>query len=180
MLYTYRQCIERFGSKYGLQKAVDAGSIYKIEPGIYSDEERPTALAIITTKYPEAVLTMDSAFYYHGLTDTMPDSCHIATPRKARLLKDPRICQSFVDERFFPCGIETMQRWDATFKIYDKERMLIELLGNKNKLPFDYYKEILWRYRNLIYDLDVERIQEYAATFPKHKMISAALEAEVF
>lgn len=180
MLYTYKQCTEWFGSKYSLQKAIDAGLIHKIEPGVYSDVEQATALAVITTKYPEAVITMDSAFYYHGLTDVIPDSYHIATPRRSKQLKDPRIRQSFVNERFFPCGIETMQRRDATFRIYDKERMLIELLGNKNKLPFDYYKEILGNYRDLIYELDVERIQEYAAIFPKRKMISAALEAEVF
>ena len=27
--------------------------------------------------------------------------------------------------------------------MYTKERMLVELLRKKNKLPFDYYKEIL-------------------------------------
>ena len=180
MLYTYKQCVERFGGKYNLQKTVIAGLIHKIEPGIYSDKEQATTLAVIATKYPEAVITMDSAFYYHGLTDVIPDYYHIATPRRSKPLKDPRIHQSFVDERFFLFGIETMQRRDATFNIYDKERMLIELLSNKNKLPFDYYKEILGNYRNLIYELDVERIQEYAAAFPKHKMIGEALEAEVF
>ena len=57
-----------------------------------------------------------------------------------------------------------------------RERMLIELLRYKNKLPFDYYKEIIGNYRSLIYELDIERIQDYAATFPKSKMISEALE----
>lgn len=58
--------------------------------------------------------------------------------------------------------------------------MLVELLRYKNKLPFDYYKEILGNYRNLIYELDIERIQEYVTTFPKAKMISEALDKEVF
>ena len=31
--------------------------------------------------------------------------------------------------------------------MYNKERMLVELLRNKNKLPFDYYKEILENYK---------------------------------
>jgi len=58
--------------------------------------------------------------------------------------------------------------------------MLIELLRFKNKLPYDYYKEILRNYREIIYDLDIEQIQEYAAEFPKSKMISEALDREVF
>ena len=39
--------------------------------------------------------------------------------------------------------------------MYTKERMLVELLRKKNKLPFDYYKEILGNYRKIIYELDV-------------------------
>ena len=58
--------------------------------------------------------------------------------------------------------------------------MLIELLRYKNKLPYDYYKEILGNYRNLIYELDIERIQEYVSIFPKSKTISALLDSEVF
>ena len=64
-------------------------------------------------------------------------------------------------------------------RIYNRERMLIELLRFKNKLPFDYYKEIIANYRRLIYDLDIERIQAYADSFPRSKMISDALEMEV-
>ena len=73
-----------------------------------------------------------------------------------------------------------MYRRDAVFKIYDKERMLIELLSRKNSLPRDYYKEILGNYRAQIHELDIERIQDYAESFPKHKMISEALSVEVF
>ena len=69
---------------------------------------------------------------------------------------------------------------NTMFKIYDKERMLVELLRFKNKLPFEYYKEILRNYRNNIHDLDIERIEEYVEKFPKHKMISNMLDAEVF
>jgi hypothetical protein len=73
-----------------------------------------------------------------------------------------------------------MDRRDAVIRIYDKERMLIELLRFKKKFPFDYYKEIISNYRKLIYDLDIERIQDYAEIFPRSRIISDALEMEVF
>ena len=73
-----------------------------------------------------------------------------------------------------------MKRRDAEFKVYDRERMLIELIRFKNKLPYDYYKEILNNYRSLLYELDIERVQEYAATFPKSKTITEILDREVF
>ena len=110
----------------------------------------------------------------------IPDVYCIATPESAKALRDKRIKQYFVKNEILNVGVTTMKRKNASFKIYDRERMLIELLRFKNTLPYDYYKEILGNYRRLIYELDIERIQEYASTFPKRKMISAALDAEVF
>lgn len=68
----------------------------------------------------------------------------------------------------------------VTAKIYDKERMLIELLRNKNLMPYDLYKEIVGNYRKIIEKLQIWRIQEYAELFPKKKMIKKALEEEIF
>ena len=63
--------------------------------------------------------------------------------------------------------------------MYNKERMLVELLRNKNKLPFDYYKEILGNYRKQINDLDIQAIQDYAYVIPKSGMIMETLQMEV-
>ena len=180
MIYTHKQCMRERGNAYLVQKAVQDGDLYQIEKGIYADTEDVSTLAIISTKYPDAIITLDSAFYYHGLTDVIPDQYYIATPRHARKLRDPRIHQIFIPDEILNLGVIGMIRRDAAFKIYDKERMLIELLSRKNSLPRDYYKEILGNYRNLIHELDIERIQDYAESFPKHKMISEALSVEVF
>ena len=180
MIYTYKECKEKWSSNYQIKKQIAAGSLFQIEKGIYSDTPDVSTLAVISTKYPKAIFTMDSAFYYHGLTDVIPDEYHIATDKHSIYISDKRIRQYYIPSDILNIGVTSMTRRDATFKIYDRERMLIELLRYKNKLPFDYYKEILGNYRNLIYELDIERIQEYAATFPKPKMISEALDAEVF
>ena len=180
MILTYHACLEEYKSAYQVRKAVSDGRLYQIEKGIYSDKPRASTLAIITAKYPQAIITMDTAFYYHGLTDVIPDEYCIATPESSRALRDKRIRQYFVKDEILTIGVVTMEKGDAQFRIYDRERMLIELLRFKNSLPFDYYKEILGNYRNHIYELDIERIQEYASVFPKSKMISDTLDAEVF
>ena len=180
MIYTHKDCIEKWSSDYQMKKQVAAGRLFQIEKGIYSDTPNASTLAVIATKYPKAIFTMDSAFYYHGLTDTIPNEYHIATDKHSIYLSDKRIRQYYIPSDVLNAGVVSMTRRDATFKIYDRERMLIELLRYKNKLPFDYYKEILRNYRSLIYELDIERIQEYATAFPKSKMIGEALESEVF
>lgn len=180
MLLTYPQCLEKYNSDYQIQKAISSGILYKIEPGVYSDKENVSELAIITCKYPDAVITMNSAFYYYGLTDVIPDKYYLATKKSNRGIRETRVKQIFVPDNCFNVGIITMQHRDALIKIYDKERMLVELLRFKNLLPFDYYKEILNNYRDIVYDLDIPLIEDYAKILPKSKMIMKILKNEVF
>ena len=180
MIYTYVQCLDQWSSDYQIKKQIDEGNLFRIEKGIYADTPDVPTAAVLSVKYPKAVFTMDSAFYYHGLTDVIPEKYHLATDIHSIYLRDSRVHQYYIPSDIFAIGVIEIKRRDAVLRIYDRERMLIELLRYKNKLPFDYYKEILGNYRNLIYDLDIERIQEYANSFPKHKMISEALQMEVF
>lgn len=180
MIMTYNECLERVGTNYNLKKSLASGKVFQIEKGIYSDSPDASPLAVITAKYPNAIITMDSAFYYHDLTDVIPQRYCLATDKHSYPIKDRRVWQFYLPSDILNVGVTTMTVRDATFKIYDKERMLIELLRYKNKLSFDYYKEILQNYRDQMYDLDIERIEEYADAFPKHKMIDRALEMEVF
>ena len=180
MLFTYSDCLKKWQSDYQIKKQIQSGKLYQIEKGVYSDEPTVSTLAIITFKYPKRIVTMDSAFYYHGLTDVIPDVVHLATDKHAIYINDNRVHQYYVLSNILNVGATTVERRDATVRIYDKERMLIELLRFKNKFPFDYYKEIIGNYRNIIYDLDIERIQDYAESFPRSKMINDALEMEVF
>ncbi len=180
MLMDYQTCENQFSNTYQMQQAIKNKRLFRIERGIYADHQNVPELAIIQKKYPKAVFTMDSAFYYHGLTTTIPDLYHIATPAKAARLKDPRIKQFFVPEKIFSLGLTEQKQDGTTIRLYDKERMLIELLRYKTSLPYDYYKEILRHYREHIEALDIERVQEYADIFPKSAAIWKRLDEEVF
>lgn len=37
MLLSYNDCERKYGSNYQIQKALESGQLYKIEPGIYAD-----------------------------------------------------------------------------------------------------------------------------------------------
>ena len=63
MLLSYNQCTEKYKTKYYLKKAVDLGELYYIEKGVYSDVRFVSELQVISFKYPNAIFTMDSAFY---------------------------------------------------------------------------------------------------------------------
>lgn len=56
----------------------------------------------------------------------------------------------------------------------------MDLIRFKKNFSFDYYKEIINRYRNITYELDIQEVQEYAYVLPKTNLILDALESEVF
>ncbi len=176
---TRAECLEKYGSDYYIEKKIENGELYKICKGVYSEKKYVPEIAVFTYKYPNAVLTMKSAFYFHGLTDVIPDECELATTRDAAKIRDGKVKQYFVQDDFFEEGIETADYKGYDIRIYNKERMLIELVRYKSKLPFDYYKEIILNYRKLLPKLDMQKIQDYALMAPKSNKVLAIIQMEV-
>ena len=73
-----------------------------------------------------------------------------------------------------------MQTNDGVINIYDRERLLIELIRKKKQIPFDYYKEIISNYRAIVDELDMYKIEEYLTLFKNDINLSNILQMEVF
>lgn len=179
MLFSYQQCIEKYGTDYRIKKEIEAGKLFMKERGVYSDKPYVSELDIISMKYPNAIFTLGSAFYYHGLTDVIPDYYYLSTSRGAKKIQDHRVKQIFENSEARDEGKMYLDYNGSKICIYSKERMLVELIRNKNKLPFDYYKEIIGNYRKLMGEIDIAAITEYAYILPKNKMVMEVLRMEV-
>lgn len=179
MLYSYSQCIKMFGSDRKLNYALKDKQIYKMEKGIYSDQKYESELSIISFKYPNAIFTLNSAFYYHDFTDVIPKLYVLATSKEVSRIRDQRVKQKYENSHELSLGVIEMNYNNVVIKIYNKERMFIELIRHKHNLPFDYYKEILLNYRRTVHQLDIQAIQEYAYVLPKTNMVLETLEMEV-
>lgn len=179
-MFTRKEALVRFGSDYQIKKRVREGKLFQLDRGIYSESETVPELAVIFRKYPRAVLTMESAFYFHGLTDVVPDEYELATERNAPKISDKKIRQYFVPEEFFDIGVSEVKTGGYPLRVYDRERMLIELLRFQSKFPFDYYKEVLHNYRKRLPALNIQKIQDYALSAPNSRIVSKRLQAEVF
>ena len=180
MLYFHKELKEKYKYDYNIQKAVNNKDIFKIEDGLYSDKEYVNPLEIISKKYPNAILASDSAFYYHNLTDVVPDCFYLATSRSSTRINNPNIKQLFVPDELLNIGKEEMKIENTMVNIYNKERMLIELIRKKNQIPFDYYKEIISNYRKIIDVLDIYKLDEYIKYFNGEHNLYDTLQREVF
>lgn len=179
MLLSREDCLGRYGSDYYTAQQIKAGKLFRIEKGVYSDCPHVPEQAVIAFKYPKAIMTMTSAFYHYDLTDVIPDTIDLATDRDAAKIRDNRVHQYFMPHGFYEDGAEIADVQGYPIRIYNRERMLIELLRNKSSIPFDLYKEILLNYRRALPKLDLQKIQDYAMASPKSKMIINALQMEV-
>lgn len=179
MLFSYKECLEKFHNDYSIKQAVAEGALYKHSAGLYSDTKYVPYTAVIQKKYPNAVFTLNSAFYFHDLTDSIPSHYYLITDKDAYKIKDKNIKQVFDNYNSMDIGVENLSYSGDMIHVFSKERMFIELIRNKSKLPFDYYKEILGSYRRLVYELDFEAIKEYASKLPKTKAVLNAIQMEV-
>lgn len=179
MVLTYKQCIEKYGSDYLLKKEIADGNIFQKEKGIYSLSKNCSELEIINVKYPRAIFTGESAFYYHSLTDVIPDYYYLATVRTDARIHDRRVVQTFLKKDIFEMGKIKMQYHNTEISIYSLERMLIELMRFRSKLPFDYYKEIISNYRNKVEMMDIAKVEEYADKFRNSEKLMDMIQMEV-
>ena len=179
MVYNYQECIALFGSHYALIKALNDKKIFKIKEGLYSTDKKPKELEVFIKEHKDAVFTLESAFYYLGISDVIPEKYVIATDKDATKYKDMNIKQYFMNNGLMKIGVIFINHSGMNIPIFNKERMLIELIRYKNKVPFDYYKEIINYYRNHINDIDISSVLEYLEFFPKKDLIMRTIQMEV-
>jgi len=180
VVYNYKEILEKYKNDYTIRKALNSKEIFKIEKGIYSDKEINNPLVIYSKKYPNAVITMDSAFYYYHLTDVIPNKVYLATDRNAHTIKDDKIIQIFVNKEILYQGRIQEKINNNLINIYDRERLLVEIIRKKKQIPYDYYKEIIRNYRDISYELDMYKIEEYLSLYKNNLNLALMLKNEVF
>ena len=180
MIYSGKEAIEKYGTRYNLSKALKNKEIFRLEHGIYSDKDLVNPMIIASKKYSSAIITMDSAFYYYDLTDVIPKKTFIATNRNSNIIHDSNIVQIRIPKEKLNQGKEVVLIDGEKVKMYNKERLLVELIRKRNQIPFDYYKELVSNYRKIVDDLDMYKIEEYLSLYKNESNIADVLLREFF
>lgn len=180
MLFNYSEIIEKYKNDYNLKKAIKNKEIYKIEKGLYCDKPNVHYLSIIAKKYPAAVISGHTAYYYYNMTDIIPRKIIVCTNRNATRIHNKEIKQIRMQDELYNIGISTMEYEGNIIKIYDKERLLIDLVRNKNQMGYDLYKEIITSYREFADSINMRKIESYLLHFINADKILEMLQDEVF
>lgn len=179
MLLSYNECMQKYGTDYRMKKALADGSLFQKEKGVYSTSRNTAEIEVLQRKYPRTAITGQSAFFYHSLSDVIPDYYYLATRRTDTRIRDLRVKQTFIRDDIFAQGIIEMSYENSRLRIYSQERMLVELMRFRGKIPLDYYKEVIGNYRLRTEELDFYQVEEYAALFRNGSHLMDMIQMEV-
>ena len=179
-LMGYKTCGERFGSPYQIEKAIEDGRLFKMEPGVYSDDGSESEVEVLQWRYPESVITLGTAYYYYDLTDVIPETYDFLTARNARRIQDDRIHQYYIPAEVLKVGMVVRDCNGERIRTYDLERLVIETARMKCSLPSDLYKEVISAFRKRTDEIVPAKIGEYLERFPKRDLIERIIDEEVF
>lgn len=171
MIYTYKQAIEHYKNDYQLKKALEKEEMIKLEKGLYSTEKSMKSIFRIFIKRNDLILTLQSAFHYHGVTDYTPEYTYIATPRNAYPIRNKEIKQIFMSKKYHEIGLKLDQIDGVSIKVYDLERTVIELIRYEKKISFEEYYHVLKNIREKSMELDFNKLISYAKRFKSYKKI---------
>lgn len=180
MLYRTDEILKKYKTNIELEKAINNKKIFKIDHGIYSDKEIVDPMILFSKKYENSIITMDTAFYFYNLTDIIPDKVYLATNRNSNTIKRENIIQVWVPKEKLNVGKEKIKVNGNTINIYNKERLLVELIRKRNQIPFDYYKEIINNYRKIVDTLDSYKIEQYIALYKNENTLGNIILREVY
>ena len=179
MLMTTLECLAKYGSFYRIAQAVRKGELCRVAHGVYSDDKRHRDVELLLKKYPTAAVTMLSAYYYYGLTDNVPDKIHLAVERDGTKIKDANVIEYFVPRGTGEIGVVNAVLHGMGLRIFDKERLLIETMRMRTKMPLDLYHEVIGNYRKEVDTLYPAKIEDYLESFPRRNVIFDTIKREV-
>lgn len=166
MIFSTKELLDCGETEYSIRTKVSKGALFLIERGIFSDKPlNYVDEAVICKKYPFAVLTGLSAFYFYGLTDHIPDNFYLATEQHSFPIRREGIVQSYQDQLFFSIGVAQKETENGFINIYDLERLLIELIRLKERYSPELYYEVLASFRKIKNQIDFYKVNEYAKCF---------------
>lgn len=179
MILLHKELQEQGFSNYQIQKLVSKKALYFVNKGIYSSTSDFNYLEVISKKHPNAIFTLETACYCYGLIDKLTEPYVIATKQKDRKIKDEKVKQIFMKDNLYEIGVNQMKYKNINIKIYDLERLLIDIVRNKKNMDFEQYIKIINNYKKLSKILNRRKLELYLPNF-KDKKILIRIKKEVF
>lgn len=165
-----------------MKLAIDAKNkqITRVARGIYSTTAIVDLLEVYSLRYPYGIFTLETLFSIYNMTDRFIDKYWISTIRGSRSIRDDRIIQIRMERDLFSIGETWIPYEGGSIKVYDKERLLIELFRFEKRISKSLYKEIVQYYRKMVHqEFRIPLFHEYCEHFRERKALFEKFAKEI-
>ena len=146
--------LKRLGfTAYQIRKMMEKDVIERVKHGYYSlaaTVEHSSDAEMIARLFPEGVLCMYTALFYHGYSDRTPLAWDIAISKdvsKSRFKLDyPYVQPYYMEAHLLSFGITNATYGDTVLKIFDKDRLICEFIYFENKIDRETYNKAIQGY----------------------------------
>jgi predicted transcriptional regulator of viral defense system len=184
MIYSLQELKSLGLSYYRIGKLVDEGKLRKLnnssyENLLYNGDE--SDFYYVKAYAPKGVICLLSAARYYELTTYWPNSIDVAIDRDSKIstIPDwPQLNVIYFSKTRLETGVVTIESGNNSFRIYDVEKTVIDILFYRNKLGIEETKEILTNYLKKS-DRDLKRLHRYARLLRCERILSTYLEVLV-
>lgn len=182
MILSIQELKEAGFSHYKINQLVDEKILRKLNKKYYENmryQGKKSSFYYIDAYTPKGVICLRSAAAYHQLTDYWPEAIDVAIQRKARistLPQSPPILVSYYAEKRYSTGIETVCEGKNSFRIYDLEKTVVDIVSFRDKVGMEETRNIIVKYlarkeRNL------SRLMQYAKLLKCSDVLQSYLDA---
>lgn len=167
IVFSIQELKEAGFSHYKINQMVDEGHLRKLNKKFYENlryQGKKSPLYYIGAYTPEGVVCLRSAAAYYRLTDSEPDAIDVAIPRKARISTIPEyppLAVSYYADNRYETGITTVREGSNCFRIYDKEKTVLDVVSSQDKVGMEEAGNIVAGYLKQK-DRNLDRLMRYA------------------
>ena len=136
---------------YTLNALLEKGLVSRVKQGVYrleNDEQMADEMIEVARMVPKGVFCLFSACSFYELTTFVSGSHHLAIPKKSKvtLPSYPPIQLYYWADAPYHLGIETIEIWGGTIRIYNMEKTVCDMVKFRKKAGMDTVKEVLQNY----------------------------------
>ena len=178
MVLTYKELIDLFGNDYQIKKQIEEKNIIKLEEGYYTPGDY-SPFELLVKKYPNSVFSFLTALYFHGLIKEIPETFYITSKKESTRAKESYVHQFFVNDKNLFEYVDVISIDGVQLMVYSKEKTLISLIKNRNKMSPFVYNEAIHSYRKIVSSLNMHTLHVLLNREKNKEAFKKILAAEI-
>lgn len=167
-------------SQYKVAKLVENGRLKKLNKSHYENADymgEESDFYYVEAYAPKGVVCLLSAASHYDLTVARLSSIDVAIPRKGKAILPawPPISIHYYSDKRYEMGIVTVKEGLNSFKIYDEEKTVADIISFREKIGIEETKDILINYLRRS-DRNLNKLIRYANDLGCGDVLSRYLE----